>query len=312
MFEILLIIAPVFIIILAGYIACTLRYIGPETSDVINALSIKFTLPVLLFQAMYHLDFSTALNGPMLFGFYSGAIASFIVAGLLGRLLWKRRPGEAVAVGFCAFFTNGVLLGLPITERAFGAEALNLAYGIISIHTPIVYSIGMISMELARRDGAPLGETVRKTLTSIFSNPLMIGLLLGIFSNQVGLFIPKPLMVAIDMIAEGALPIAIFGVGVALTRYTLKTEIFESLIISGIALIFYPALVFFITHVLFDLPKLYVQAAVTVAAMPAGFNIYIFASLYNRAMGLAASVLLLSTVLSVLTISAWLQLLQSL
>ena len=73
----------------------------------------------------------------------------------------------------------------------------------------------------------------------------MIGLLLGIFSNQVGLFIPKPLMVAIDMIAEGALPIAIFGVGVALTRYTLKAEIFESLIISGIALIFYPALVFF-------------------------------------------------------------------
>jgi len=310
--EILLIIAPVFIIILTGYLASISSYIKSETSDLINSLSIKVTLPLLLFRAMYNLDFSTALHMPMIIGFFTSAICSFFLCMILARVFWKRRPGEAVAVGFCAFFTNAVLLGLPITERAFGAEALALVYGIIAFHTPIVYSIGMISMEVARRDGASFQVTLKKTLKSIFSNPLMIGLLLGIFSNQIGLYIPQTVMISINMVADGALPIAIFGIGVALTRYKIKSEMKESLMVASIALVFYPALVFFLTYFLLELPKIYVQAAVTIAAMPAGLNVYIFASLYNRAMGLAASVILTTTLLSVVSITLWLQLLRSL
>ncbi len=312
MLEILFIIAPVFIIILTGYLASVSSYIKSETSDLINSLSIKVTLPLLLFRAMYNLDFSTALHMPMIFGFFISAICSFFLCMVLARVFWKRRPGEAVAVGFCAFFTNAVLLGLPITERAFGTEALALVYGIIAFHTPIVYSIGMISMEVARRDGASFQVTLKKTLKSIFSNPLMIGLLLGIFSNQIGLTIPQSVMISINMVADGALPIAIFGIGVALTRYKIKSEMKESLMVASIALVFYPALVFFFTYYLLELPKIYVQAAVTIAAMPAGLNVYIFASLYNRAMGLAASVILTTTLLSVVSITFWLQLLRSL
>lgn len=312
MLEILLIIAPVFIIIFTGYLASISSYIKPETSDLINSLSIKFTLPLLLFRAMYTLDFSKALHLPMIAGFFTSAICSFILCVFFARKIWKRRPGESVAVGFCAFFTNAVLLGLPITERAFGAEALTLVYGIIAFHTPIVYSIGMISMEVARRDGASFQVTLKKTLISIFSNPLMIGLLLGIFCNQIGLHIPQPLMISINMVADGALPIAIFGIGVALTRYQIKSEVMESLMVAAIALVFYPALVFFFTFYVLELPKIYVQASVTIAAMPAGLNVYIFASIYNRAMGLAASVILTTTLLSVVSITLWLQLLRSL
>ncbi len=312
MLEILFIIAPVFLIIFAGYVASASSYLPPETSDLINSLSIKLTLPLLLFRAMYDLDFSKAFNFPMLFGFFFSAICSFILCMVLARLFWKRRPGEAVAVGFCAFFTNAVLLGLPISERAFGSEVQTIVYGIIAFHIPIVYPIGMIAMELARRDGASFTVTFKKTIVSIFSNPLMIGLLLGIICNQVGLIVPTPLRISINMIADGALPIAILGIGVALTRYQMKAEFMESLMVSIIALVFYPAMVLFFTYVIFDLPKLYVQAAVSIAAMPAGLNVYIFASLYNRAMGLAASVILTSTLFSILTISLWLQFLRSL
>ena len=48
------------------------------------------------------------------------------------------------------------------------------------------------------------------------------------------------------------------------------------------------------------------HAAVALAAMPPGVNIYIFATLYDRAVELAASALLLSTALSVISITVWL------
>jgi predicted permease len=40
--------------------------------------------------------------------------------------------------------------------------------------------------------------------------------------------------------------------------------------------------------------------------MPAGMNGYMFATMYNRAQGAAASTVLLGTGLSVLTVSFWL------
>jgi len=50
-------------------------------------------------------------------------------------------------------------------------------------------------------------------------------------------------------------------------------------------------------------------AAVVMAAMPPGVNGYVFAAMYGRAVGTAASAVLLGTVLSLLTITVWLALL---
>lgn len=310
MIEIFLIIAPVFIIIACGYLAAATKYLDPELSGSINSLSMKFTVPVLLFRALYNLDFSQAFHLPMLVSFYSGAVASFVVGILIARVLWKRNPGVAVAIGFSGVFSNSVFLGLPIVERAFGAEALTLGYGIVALHAPCIYAIGIITMELARRDGRPLSETLLLTIKSILSNPLMIGILLGALCNQLGIKFPEPVIAAIDMIATAALPVAVFGIGAALTRYTIKSEIFESLVISGLTLIFYPAFVLFMSHYVFELPQSQVKVAVTIASMPAGLNVYIFASMYNRAMALSASVLLISTILSIASISFWLRVLE--
>jgi malonate transporter len=44
-----------------------------------------------------------------------------------------------VAIGFVPLFANSVLLGLPITERAYGADALAGNFAIISIHAAYCY-----------------------------------------------------------------------------------------------------------------------------------------------------------------------------
>ena len=42
------------------------------------------------------------------------------------------------------------------------------------------------------------------------------------------------------------------------------------------------------------------------AAMPAGINVYVFATYYDRAVNVATNVVLISTVASIATISFWL------
>lgn len=312
MFEILNTILPVFLIMAIGYLAVRSGYLNHEISDNLNAVTVKLAVPVLLFRAIYHLDFEKAIHWQVLASFYSGAIISFLLAATLARGVFKRRPGEAVAVGFCAMFSNTVLLGIPIAERAFGTDILPLVFGVIAFHAPVLYVIGIISMEFARSDGRSARQTLATAMRSILANSLMIGIVLGAILNKLSVTLPTPIEVAVNMIASAAIPIALIGIGAALTRYEMKSEISETVMVSLMSLIVHPAIVFMISHYFLGLPTPFVQAAVIIAAMPPGMNIYIFALMYNRAIALSASSLIGATVASIFTISGWLWLLNQL
>lgn len=288
-----------------GWLAVKTGYLKDSLSDHLNAFTVKIAVPVLLFRAMVNLDFSQAFNFPTLAGFYIGGFLSFLAGIFLARKVWKRRPGESVAVGFCALFSNTVLLGLPIMLRVYGEADMAPVFGIIALHAGTMYTIGMISMELARADGRPIGETVKKAATSILSNTLMIGVILGVLVNLSGVQLPQVIQGPVDMLASSALPVALIGIGAALTRYTIKSEFSEALMISLLSLVLHPLITFIITHYLFGLPIEMIRAAVILAAMPPGMNVYIFAALYDRAIGLSASVIVIATSMSILTISAW-------
>lgn len=307
-----MIVLPVFLLLGIGYAAARTGYLPPTIAEPLNAFTIKLAVPVLLFRALYRLDLSAAFHPALLASFYAGAFTSFIAGIVLARLAWRRRPGELVAVGFCAMFSNLVLLSVPIVQRAFGEEALTPAFGIIALHAPLLYIVGTTVMELSRRDGRPLPETLRTALFSILANTLMIGIVAGALFNLAGIHLPEPVMATVDMLASAAIPVALFGVGASLTRYRLKAELSESLMVSTLALIVHPLIAFVLADRVFALAPEYVRVAVILAAMPPGMNVYIFAVMYDRAVALAASVILVATTLSVATITLWLYVLRHL
>jgi len=305
MLEIFANILPVFIIVAIGYGAVKSGYLSSEIATSLNSVTIRLAVPVLLFRSMYNLDFEETFNLPLLFSFYIGAVASFILSGLIARYFFHRKPGEAVAIGFCAVFSNTVLLGIPIIGRTMGSDALPLMFGIIAFHAPSLYAMGITTMEFARRDGRSLFQTLTFSIKSVFANPLMIGILLGVMVNLMSVQLPTVLEASIDMIARAAIPLALIGIGAAITGYQLNSRASETITVSLITLVFHPALVFLISYYLFELPMKYVQIAVILAAMPPGLNIYIFAVMYKRAVSLSASTIIVATISSIFTISGW-------
>ncbi len=309
MLTILLTVAPVFLLIAVGYGGVRSGYLPGAIADALNAYAVRIAVPVLLFRALERLDLAAAFSPPLLVSFYAGAFLCFVIGILLARHLFKRRPGEAVAVGFAATFSNSVMLGLVIVERTQGSAPLTAAFGIIALHAPLIYAVGILTMELMRRDGRPLGETVRVAGRSIMVNPLMIGILAGAFVNLTGHWLPEPAMAAVDMIAQTAIPVALVGIGAVMTRYRLSTNLSEVGVVAALSLLVHPAITFVLVHYLFVLPPEMQRAAVTLAAMPPGMNIYLFAVMYDRAVNLAASAFLLATVLSVFTATVWIYIL---
>ena len=299
------VILPVFFVIGFGYLAVWQEWFSDIGVEALMNFTQTFAIPCLLFRAVSTLDLGQTFHFALLGSFYFGAVCGFCL-GLFGaKFLFKRTWDDSVAIGFCCLFSNSVLLGLPITERAYGTAALTANFAIIAVHAPICYGIGITVMELVRGRGSSAPELLRKVLQAMFKNALVIALALGFFVNLLGIILPVILTDGLDLLANAALPAALFGLGGVLVRYRPEGDLRVIFYICAISLIVHPSLVW-ITGSYFELSDTDFRSAILTATMAPGINAYIFANMYGTARRVAASAVLVSTALTILSASFWL------
>jgi len=299
------VILPVFLVIGFGYLAVWQKWFSDSGVEALMKFTQTFAIPCLLFRAVSTLDLGQTFHFALLGSFYFGAVCGFCLGIFGARFLFKRTWDDSVAIGFCCLFSNSVLLGLPITERAYGTAALTANFAIIAVHAPICYGIGITIMELVRGRGSSAQELLRKVLQAIFKNALVIALGLGFFVNLLGIILPVVLTDGLDLLATSALPVALFGLGGVLVRYRPEGDLRVIFYICAISLLVHPSLVWITGHY-FELSDTDFRSAVLTAAMAPGINAYIFANMYGTARRVAASAVLISTALTILTASFWL------
>lgn len=306
--ALLQVVLPVFLVIGFGYLAVIRGLFSDAGVDGLMRFTQKFAIPCLLFQAMSTLDLAAVFDWRLLVSFYTGAVSGFAL-GLVGaRLIFGRPWTDAVAIGFCCLFSNSLLLGVPIAERAYGTASLASNFAIIAIHSPVCYMIGITAMEIARNTGGTGLSTLRAILAAMFSNALIIGIVLGIAVNLSGVALPAVLTDAIDLMVRAALPAALFGLGGVLVRYRPEGDMRTIAFVVLVSLVVHPAVTWGMGSAL-ALPTEGFRAAVLTGAMAPGVNAYVFADMYGSARRVAASAVLAGTAATVLTAWGWLHLL---
>ena len=299
------VIAPVFLVIGAGYLCVWRGYFSASAVDTLTLFAQRFAIPVLLFRAIAGLDLSANLNPAFLFSFYAGATAGF-VAGMVGaRVLFRRPWPDCVAIGFCGLFSNSVLLGLPITERAYGQDVLSFTYTIIAFHAPFCYALGITVMEVVRAEGKSSLAIALAATTAMFKNALILAIAAGFAVNLIGITLPDTVADAVDIVSAAALPTALFGLGGILVRYRPEGDLRIVLYLCAVSLVLHPAIALGLASS-FDLSRDALRAAVLTGAMAPGVNSFIFANMYGVAKRVAASTVLIATALSILSVWLWL------
>ncbi|KIN60661.1 Auxin efflux carrier family protein [Sulfitobacter noctilucae] len=299
------VILPVFLVIGFGYVAVWRGFFPVAGIDGVLRFAQNFAVPCLLFQAIAHIDIGASFNPRLLISFYAGAATCFALGIVGARVIFKRDWEDCVAIGFCCLFSNSVLLGLPIAERAYGADSLTGNYAIIAFHSPFCYGLGITTMEFVRNRGQSGLTLIRSVGQAMFRNALVLGILAGFAVNLSGVALPGVVDDAVSLIVRAALPAALFALGGVLFQYRPEGDMKTIAMVCLIVLLLHPAITWSLGTA-FNLEQDLFRAGVLTAAMAPGFNAYIFANMYGRAKRVAASVVLIATASSILTVWFWL------
>lgn len=303
-------IAPVFGILLLGFLAVKLRWLEESGVKGLVFFVFNIALPLLLFRSLATTRLPDDIQWSFIFSFYGGSFTCFGIGVALGRWTFGRTLDHQAIFGMSAGFSNTVLLGIPIILTAYGPEATLPIFLLIAFHGPTLMPLTTALIQISRGSEVSAGEQARLVALELLRNPIIMGLLAGLVANLSGFVLPVGLDRSVELMGSSAVPCALFAMGASLAAYPLFGDVAPAVLLAAVKLLLHPILVWILAVPVFGLEGIWVPVAVTMAAMPSGVNAYLFGARYNAAPGVAARTILLSTLFSLATISVALLLLQ--
>ncbi|MCK2096817.1 AEC family transporter [Thauera aromatica] len=298
------IILPVFGTLGLGYAAARAGVFDEAANRGLSLFVFNFALPLMLFRAIAQAELPAAMPWGYLLSYYLGAFAVFALAMLGARGLFARRLDEQAVLGLGGAFSNTGMLGIPLVMTAYGDSAALPLFVMIACHSLLMLPPTTALIEAARGGRESVGAMLAKLARSVLATPIIWGLSCGLLFALAGLQIPGPLDAVAKGLGSAATPCALFALGASLTRYSLGGNLKEPALLVALKTGVHPLLVWLLATQVFDVPPLWVATGVVLAALPAGITPYLFAQRYDVCQATVASAVFLSTVLSVVTLSA--------
>jgi predicted permease len=300
--EVFNILAPVLALGLIGYFATRFGVFLSTHRDGLSKYVFDFAVPMLLFSAIVELEPPEASTADLFITYYVPLVAIFTLGMIASWLVLQRSVIEAMVIGLGSCFSNTVLLGIPLIPRALGDDALFPLFLLISVHGITVFTAVTVIIEIARGRDAGLANLPRQVANGLIGNPLIVGLGLGFLWKLTDLGIHPVAADVFHLVATSVTPAALFVLGSSLASYSISGSLAPAVLVTTLKNAIHPLAVFILGSLL-GLEALWLSVATMLAAMPAGMNMYLFASRYHVSPPTATTSILISTISSIVTIS---------
>ena len=307
----------IFLTVGVGWVAGRMRWLdsGADARDPARVLgNAAFTIfvPALLFRTTARLDFA-ALPWRIIAAFFVPAVLYALAVYLWQRHRARARPvapATPAARMVTASFGNSVQLGIPLAAALFGEPGLAIHITLVSVHALVLLTLPtvLVEMDLARAQTGPrdIAATLRNTVRNTLVHPVVLPVLAGMAWNLAGLPLPAVLDETLAALGLAVVPVCLVLIGLSLAYYGVQGQWRGVLKLGALKLMVLPAVVLVCAHWGFGLNGLPLAVVVLMAALPTGSNALIFAQRYDTGVAEATATIVVSTLLFVLSASAWL------
>lgn len=293
------VVAPIFAIILMGYLAAVRRWVSEAGFSAMTGFAFSVAAPALLFAS------GTAGHQ----GGGGAALAFFLGCAVLyaATLMGARGAGMGLAAGgtlaLNVTFGNTVMMGIPLIIAAFGQPGLSVLLAILALHSVVLLGTATVVAEVAQSNGGSPLKLLRNTVLGVLKNPVVMAVILAIVWSALALPLPRAARTTLEMLGAAAPALSLFCLGGSLAGFAAAGMWRQTAASVSLKLVALPLLVWGFCWLL-GLGPLETSVAVVTAALPTGANAFLLARRYSSGADGSGAAVLISTVLSLVTLSA--------
>ncbi len=296
---------PIFLLIALGWIMQMARFPGGAFWPLAERFMYYFLFPALLIK-----ESASARIGQ----YEPLALIATLVSAMLIMVTVTLALRPALRIdgpAFTSVFQGSVrfnsYVGLAAALALYGSAGVGLFAVAIAVCVPIL-NVFCVAV-LVRYGGDPNRRVdALHQLRLIATNPLIVACLIGIALNLAGVKLPTAIDTTADVLGKSSIALGLMAVGAALNFKILRAGRWPVLLMSGLKLLMFPAVMFGLAR-LFGLEGLGHAVVVLWAALPTSAASYVLARQLGGDAGLMAAGVTAETVLSALTLPLMLALL---
>jgi len=287
--------APVFAMLFMGIVLKRVGWINDNFIHTASALVFNVTMPALLFLGIVHADLRTAMQ-PKVLGYFT--LATLVCFGLAwGWAIWRCPREDRGIYTQGAFRGNNAVIGLALAASMYGDYGISLGAVLAGLVILLYNTLSTIVLAVY----SPVIKSDPWSICkSVFKNPLIISVLAAIPFAVFKITLPGWLQASGEYLASMTLPLALICIGGTLSLASLRKSGNLALSASLVKMISLPLVATLGAWLLgFRGPEL--GTLFLYFASPTAAASYVMARAANGNHELAASIIVITTLMAAIT-----------
>ncbi len=292
-------VAPLFILIAAGYIAKQINCVSDTFLSEANNFVFKFLLPLMLFQNI-RATFQGEFTNPKLICTAVAGISLVIVLSFCVVPLLVKRKGQRGSIIQGIYRSNFLIYGMPLATGMYGQDAAQSISMLMGVMIPF-YNVAAVIILSIFSETRKHSLSVVQLCKDIFTNPLILGCLAGILFGFFQLTIPTAIDKPISGLAGAASPLALFLMGGEFKFKRLSTNLWKVISVTTVRLAIVPTIAMLV-FIAMGFRKVDLSVLLCIFATPTAVSSYIMAQNMGCDGELSGQIVVLTTVCSSISI----------
>jgi hypothetical protein len=176
---------------------------------------------------------------------------------------------------------------------------------ILTFDNALMFILAPLMMAVAGAENESLLKTVKNILWRIFTHPFIMATIAGVLAAALELPQPEAFTTLLKYLSNAAAPCALFAMGVSIALRPIGRIPIELPIVLGVKLIAHPLLIFVLLSWIGGIDPVWVATAVLMACLPPATNVFVLAQHYGSYVQRASSFVLIGTIVSIVTVTAF-------
>lgn len=299
---------PIFLVIVIGYGLMQKGMLNDNFVSVANKFNFKVTLPVLVFRDLSSANIREEFD--MVFVLFCAVVTTICFFSIwAGAKLFVKDKSITGAFVQASFRSSAAVMGIAFIENMYGNSGMAPMMIIGAVPLYNIYSVLVLTFE--GEDVGEKGEKIKKALKGIVTNPIIIGIGLGVLVSVSGITFPVIINKTINNMAVMSSPLALVAIGAGFEGKKALAKLKPTFFVALIKLILQTA-VFVPVAISMGFRQEKLIAILVMLAAPTTPSCYIMAKNMKNDGVLTASSVVVTTLFSAVTLTLWIYLLKSL